>query len=79
MSSKKSQKIDKLKRLVSFPEEFLEIYENDYDTLVKEKDEEIKSLKKELKDSNHSSINMMDLFELLSCEQRYFLYNIDFG
>lgn len=51
--------------------EVIEELKNDYDELVEEKNEEIESLKSEL---NESKFKIMDLFELLTFEQKRQLY-----
>ncbi|WP_062057333.1 hypothetical protein [Aquimarina longa] len=49
----------------------------DYNDLIQEKEEEIQSLKKDLKKSDQSTTTLIDLFDILSHEQRYFLYQIE--
>ncbi|WP_281991200.1 hypothetical protein [Aquimarina aggregata] len=68
------REIKKIKESRYFPEEYIEDFSIDYEELIKEK--EFDQLKWELKKS--SSKNLFDLFEVLSQEQRYFLYNIEF-
>ncbi|WP_103865736.1 MULTISPECIES: hypothetical protein [Aquimarina] len=69
--SRKYKKIERLKKSDLFPEEFLKIYEKDYDELVKEKDEEIGIIKKKLSSSN---VNISDLFDSLTFDQKNYLY-----
>jgi nitrogen-specific signal transduction histidine kinase len=59
--------------------DLIESFKKDYDDLIKEKEEKIKSLKNDLKNSNYPPTTIIDLFEVLSHEQMYFLYRSEFG
>lgn len=74
----KKDNLKKLRESGFFPNEFIEIYEKDYDELVREKEEKIQSLKNDLKNSNKLCNRIIDLFEVLTPEQRYFLYQTEF-
>ncbi|WP_074408141.1 hypothetical protein [Aquimarina megaterium] len=74
----KKENINKLKKSSFFPNEFIEIYEKDYDELIKEKEEKIQALKEDLKNSGQLRNKISDLFDVLSPEQQYFLYSTDF-
>ncbi len=68
--------IKKIKKSRYFPEEYIEDFTIDYDELIREKENEFDLLKSELKKSPKK--NIFELFEVLSLEQRYFLYNVEF-